>query len=245
MIRQLEYKKHLIYYVDDIEKTYGERIIDGKYKVEGVLKDSKRNYVAVISFDNKKYILKEPRNEYRILQRKIMTLLKKGEALTTLTNLNHHIESGIVEYARPYIAILRREKGMIVYSSILMEYINEKSVGDFKGVEESRVYKERVVEVCKKIHSQGFFHGDVNVWNFNLHGNELKVLDTQGKKMGIGKYRAHYDMLNFKMENYAEMIYPYKKDIWYYLALLEKKLKKIKIIEWVKNQKRKKRNQVD
>lgn len=56
--------------------------------------------------------------------------------------------------------------------------------------------------------------------------------------MSFFNYRAHYDMLTMKMDSYNEMVYPYKKDIFYYLALMIKKIKKNKLIEKIKYQKK-------
>ena len=57
--------------------------------------------------------------------------------------------------------------------------------------------------------------------------------------MGFGNYRAHYDILTMKMESYQDMRYPYKKNIFYYLALFVKKFKKLKFIEKIKEKKKK------
>lgn len=56
--------------------------------------------------------------------------------------------------------------------------------------------------------------------------------------MRFFNYRAHYDMLTMNMDSYDEMIYPYKKDIFYYLALFVKKIKKNKFIEKIKAKKK-------
>lgn len=241
MIESFNYNGCSIYHTENIDEIYGKKIIDKEYEVIKILKDTKRNYVAVISINNKKYVLKEPRNEYRIFQRKLLSIFKKGEVVSTLINLNKHLKEGITEYAQPYIGVVKRKYGIIAYSAILIEYIDGKSVGDYPDRTESIIYKDRVVEFCKKIHSCGIYHGDVNVWNFILDKDSVKVLDTQGKKMILGKYRAHYDMLNFKIENYNEMVYPYKKDVWYYLAYFEKKYKHLKVIKWFKNKKNNRR----
>ena len=42
-----------------------------------------------------------------------------------------------------------------------------------------------------------------------------------------------------KMDSYNDMIYPYKKNIFYYLALSVKKFKKLKFIEIIKEKKKK------
>ena len=87
----------------------------------------------------------------------------------------------------------------------------------------------------KKIHCFKIYHGDFNPSNFLIDEyNNVRIIDTQGKKMIFGNYRAHYDMLTMKMDSYNNMIYPYKKDLMYYFVLGIKKFKKLKFIEKIK-----------
>ena len=230
MLRQVEYKGLNIFYYEDKYMEVGKKIIENDYKTIKVLKDTKRNYVSAIEIDGNNYIVKEPRNEYIIPQRKLMSFFKKGEALTTLININKLINTyKIKEYVRPLIAITKRRNGMIVYSLLLMERV--------VGTEERNL--EILVNLMKKIHKKGFYHGDFNPSNFlNSNGN-IFILDTQGKKMFFGNYRAHYDMLTMKMDSYKEMEYPYLKNIFYYFALLIKKIKKLPLVEKIKKYKKK------
>ncbi|WYA47483.1 lipopolysaccharide core heptose(II) kinase RfaY [Fusobacterium nucleatum] len=230
MLRQVEYKGFNIFYYEDKYMKVGKKIIKNDYKTIKILKDTKRNYVSAIEIDGNNYIVKEPRNEYIIPQRKLMSFFKKGEALTTLININKLINTyKIKEYVKPLIAITKRKNGMIVYSLLLMERVI--------GTEEGNL--EILVNLMKKIHKKGFYHGDFNPSNFlNSNGN-IYILDTQGKKMFFGNYRAHYDMLTMKMDSYKEMEYPYLKNIFYYFALFIKKIKKLPLVEKIKKYKKK------
>jgi len=244
-LKEKKYKKFKIYYFEDFELSLGEKIINKEFKVIKTFKDTKRNYVALISIDDKKYVLKEPRNEFRLLQRKIMTLFKLGEAATTLKNLRHHIEKlDIKEYVTPYVAIIKRKFGMITYSSLLMEYCDGESVGIFLDYRHD-IYRGEIIEICKILHSLGIYHGDMNVWNFYLDDNQLKILDTQGKKMIFGNYRAHYDMITFISEHYLKVTYPYKKNFYYYLANFVKKIKRVKLVKIIRDFRKKNRGDYD
>ena len=230
MLRQVEYKGFNIFYYENKYVEVGKKIIENDYKTIKVLKDTKRNYVSAIEIDGNNYIVKEPRNEYIIPQRKLMSFFKKGEALTTLININKLINTyKIKEYVRPLIAITKRRNGMIVYSLLLMERV--------VGTEERNL--EILVNLMKKIHKKGFYHGDFNPSNFLNSNGKLFILDTQGKEMFFGNYRAHYDMLTMKMDSYKEMEYPYLKNIFYYFALLIKKIKKLPLVEKIKKYKKK------
>ncbi|MDX8335924.1 lipopolysaccharide core heptose(II) kinase RfaY [Candidatus Cetobacterium colombiensis] len=224
------------YILSAYEEKYlklGEKILENKYNILKEYKNTLRNYVAVIEIENKKYVLKSPRNEHRIIQRKVGTLFKDGEALTTLKNINELIKNGLDIFAKPYLAIVKRKNGFIEESFILMEYV--------EAFEEKN--KDLAIEYTKKMHEKKIYHGDCNPANFVITGNNsLKVIDTQAKKMFFGKYRAHYDMLTMKMDSYREVKYPYKKDCWYYMALGMKKFKKNSFIKNIKSIRKRIRN---
>lgn len=233
MLKKIRYEKYEIFSIDSNYLQLGIQIVNKKYKIIKKLKDTKRNFVAIIEINNKKYVFKEPRNEYRIPQRKIMTLLKKGEAVTTLKNINRLNNEGFSDFVKPLLAITSRKFGMIEYSGFLMEY--------FEGIIDINKNLE-FVKLVKKMHKNRVYHGDFNPGNFLVKDNIIKIIDTQAKKMFFGKYRAHYDMLTMKMDSYKEMKYPYEKNIFYYFALGVKKLKRLKFIEKIKEKKKKLRD---
>lgn len=233
-IKAIKYKEFNIYFFDANYCELAKKIIDKEYIEIKKIKDTKRNIVSLIEIDNKKYIYKEPRNESIIPQRKFFTLLKKGEALNTLININYLIEEkNIKEFVKPLVAVNIRKKGFIFFSFFLMEYIDGK---------DDRKYLNDIIDKIIDIHSLGYYHGDFNPGNFLVNNNGIHILDTQGKKMKFGNYRAHYDMLTMKMDSYEEMTYPYKKNIYYYLAYIMKKLKKLPFIEKIKKFKKNLRN---
>lgn len=233
MLKKIRYEKYEIFSIDSNYLQLGIQIVNKKYKIIKKLKDTKRNFVAIIEINNKKYVFKEPRNEYRIPQRKIMTLLKKGEAVTTLKNINRLNNEGFSDFVKPLLAITSRKFGMIEYSGFLMEY--------FEGIIDINKNLE-FVKLVTKMHKNRVYHGDFNPGNFLVKDNIIKIIDTQAKKMFFGKYRAHYDMLTMKMDSYKEMKYPYEKNIFYYFALGVKKLKRLKFIEKIKEKKKKLRD---
>lgn len=231
-----KYNGKNIYYFDEFYYDIAIKLINNEYKEIKKIKDTKRNFVSLIEIDGRKYIYKEPRNEFRIPQRQFMTFFKKGEVLNTLINIDKMIEEyNIYDYVRPYLAIVKRSKNFINFSAILFEYIadGEELFDKDLGI---------LVKKMQKIHDLGYYHGDFNPTNFLINkNNEIKILDTQAKKMGITKYRAHYDMLTMQ-ENYINMKYPYSKTPSYFLALAVKKFKRLKWVSWIKGKKKKLRD---
>ncbi|SJZ57225.1 heptose II phosphotransferase [Cetobacterium ceti] len=232
-----KYKGYNLYFFQDKYEKILEKILNKEYLTIEELKVTKRSYIAVIEIDEKKYVIKESRNEYRLLQRKILTLFKRGEVVNTLENIHRlREEYGIKEYGDIFGGINRRKYGMIDYNLLLMEYVGKEIFPETL---------DKMMVLMKKIHSLGYYHGDFNPSNFIVtESGNLKIVDTQGKKMTFGNYRAHYDMLTMKMDSFPEMEYPYKKNIYYYLALFMKEFKKNKYVEEfkrVKNRLRDKR----
>lgn len=229
MLKKEIYKGFNIFSYDSKNIEIGKKILDNNYKTEIVFKDSKRSTVSEIKIDNNSYILKRIGNETIIPQRKLMTLFKKGEALTTLININKIMdELKISEYVRPLLAINRRKHGMIDFSFLVLEKV--------KG--DSNVDKIALIELIKKIHRNKIYHGDFNPSNFIFTKNGIRIIDTQGKKMSFGNYRAHYDILTMKMDTYPDLKYPYKKNLFYYIALAVKKMKRLKFVEKIKEKKK-------
>ncbi len=229
MLKKEIYKGFNIFSYDSKNIEIGKKILDNNYKTEIVFKDSKRSTVSEIKIDNNSYILKRIGNETIIPQRKLMTLFKKGEALTTLININKIMdELKISEYVRPLLAINRRKHGMIDFSFLVLEKV--------KG--DSNVDKIALIELIKKIHRNKIYHGDFNPSNFIFTKNGIKIIDTQGKKMSFGNYRAHYDILTMKMDTYPDLKYPYKKNLFYYIAPAVKKMKRLKFVEKIKEKKK-------
>lgn len=236
-IESKKYKEWNIYYLtsEKILLNLAQDIIEKKkLDVKEKYKDTKRNYVVKISYEGKDYVLKLPKNEYRIPQRKVVSLVKKGEALTTLLNISKHSEEGLDIFVKPLMAGVKRKNGMIIKSYILFEFL--------ESIEETKDRRKEMIDLVKKMHEKRIYHGDFNPSNFIYGKDGLKAIDTQGKKFWFGRYRAHYDMLTMKRDSYSEMVYPYKKDIWYFLALSVKKYKRNKFVGKVKEWKKKKRD---
>ncbi|MGL5936285.1 MAG: lipopolysaccharide biosynthesis protein [Cetobacterium sp.] len=227
-----KYRGYEIYFYSNCFLELGKNIIDKNIEIVKELKVTDRNYVCKIKYLEKDYILKEPKNEYKKIQRKVMTLFKKGEVLSTLININK-LKSHKEKFATPYIAIVKREYGMIVNSFLVMEETVEAD-------ETSEEYINKIVKLRYELDKQKIFHGDFNLSNILLNNGEIKFIDTQCKPVLFSKYYLNYDLLTLEESIYREdgivnrfgISDFYKKDFWYYLAYFRKRIKKGK--EWRK-----------
>ncbi|MGL5051108.1 MAG: lipopolysaccharide biosynthesis protein [Fusobacteriaceae bacterium] len=232
-----KYKNFNLYSFNEENIALGKIVIDKKYKIINKLKDTPRNFVAIIEINNKKYVLKEPRNEYRIPQRQLVSFFKDGESLSTLKNIHKlRIDYNFNEFVDIFLAGNKRKYGFIVNSFLLMEFVEGTINND-------SVHKDRAIESMKSIHKEGFYHGDFNPSNFIFDkNNHIHILDTKGEKFSFGNFRAHYDMITMGYDSYDEMIYPYKKNFFYYLAISLKIIKRNYIFDKIKFYKKKLRD---
>lgn len=236
-MEKLNYKAFQLNALDKIYLQLGKDIIDKNYTILKKLKDSPRNFVAIINWKDKLYVLKEPRNEYRIPQRQFFSFFKEGESLSTLKNVHNLIHTHNFEELVPiYLSGTKRNFGFITDSFLVMEYVE----GTIKN---DSYHKNQAVEIMKKIHSKGFYHGDFNPSNFIFDQDDnIHILDTKGASYFFGNFRPHYDMITMWYDSYKEMTYPYPKNIWYHLAFSLKLFKRNKIIHRLKNFKKNLRN---
>lgn len=231
------YKGFKLYYYNSYFLGLGKEIVDKNIKITEEYKITKRNYVVKILYNNKEYILKSPGNEHRLIQRKIMTIFKKGEALNTLSNLKKLENEGLDIYAKPFLAIVKRENRMIVESYLVLEYIES----EYKF---SKEFIEEILKLEKRIHKHGIYHGDFNPSNLIYTKEGIKVIDTQGKKYRFGDYRHNYDLLTLEDSIYNRFGFEtwYKKNLWFYLAYGIKRFKRLKFIKEIKKIRKKIRN---
>ena len=113
-----------------------------------------------------------------------------------------------------------------------MEYIE----GNILRTEEDI---DKVIEIIKKVHNIGRYHGDLNTSNFIKINDGLKIIDTQMKKEKFWNFKKVYDILTLKEDLLVlELKYDIekkyilnKKSLSFILANFLKKTKKLKFVE--------------
>lgn len=210
------YKGHKIYFYNEFFRELGENIINKNIEVIKEIKATERSYVVKIKYNEEYYVLKSPKSEYKKFQKKIMTLFKKGEALSTLININKTMDRGLDFFARPYLAIVKRKKGVIVSSYFVIEYFLEEKRKEYKKDE-----IEEWLKLGEKLHNEKIYHGDLNPANIIKTNRGFKFIDTKCKHYYLGQYRSNYDKLTLEYSTYGTLGRQnwYKKDIWFKIAL--------------------------
>lgn len=213
-----KYKDYQLYYYDDNIEKILEKVIEKDYQVEEEYKNDRRTYVAKIRIEDKVYILK--RTFQKNILKKIIGVFRKNNSVETFENINSS-KKKIEELADIYGVGLNK-KLFVEDEFFLMEYIEGEIYIDDE-------YYLKILEVLKKIHKNGYYHGDSNPYNFLFDKDKkIHIVDTKMKRICFGNYRAHYDMLTlFKYFREIKPEYPYKKNIFYWIAYLKRKIRNI------------------
>ena len=230
MIKDVLYKEFKIYYESEENKRLAEVVLDKNYKVIDEYKNTERNYVAKIEIDGQFYVLKSPKAETVIPQRKIQTAFKKGEGLTSFLNIEAAKNMGLDFFIEPLAVMVKR--GLFLKESfILMEYIDGEIIRTVEDI-------DIIMDMVEKIHEKGIYHGDLNTSNFIKTSDGIKIIDTQAKRESFWHFKRAYDILTLKndllvleREYEVEKNYKVKRDIGYALAYTIKNFKKLPLFE--------------
>ena len=241
MIKDVLYKEFKIYYKNEENKRLAEVVLDKNYKVIDEYKNTERNYVAKIEIDGQFYVLKSPKAETVIPQRKIQTVFKKGEGLTSFLNIEAAKNMGLDFFIEPLAVMVKR--GLFLKESfILMKYIDGEIIRTVEDI-------DIIMDMVEKIHEKGIYHGDLNTSNFIKTSDGIKIIDTQAKRERFWHFKRAYDILTLKndllvleREYEVEKNYKVKRDIGYALAYIIKNFKKLPLVEKIRGLKVKLRN---
>ena len=105
---------------------------------------------------------------------------------------------------------------------------------------------DKVIEIIKKVHKLGRYHGDLNTSNFVKIENKIKMIDTQMKKEKYLYFKRIYDIFTLKedllvkeLRYNVDMKYSInKKGFSYILVFILKKIKRSNFIEKFRNLKK-------
>lgn len=241
MIKDVLYKEFKIYYKNEENKRLAEVVLDKNYKVIDEYKNTERNYVAKIEIDGQFYVLKSPKAETVIPQRKIQTVFKKGEGLTSFLNIEVAKNMGLDFFIEPLAVMVKR--GLFLKESfILMKYIDGEIIRTVEDI-------DIIMDMVEKIHEKGIYHGDLNTSNFIKTSDGIKIIDTQAKRESFWHFKRAYDILTLKNDLLVlerkyevEKNYKVKRDIGYALAYIIKNFKKLPLVEKIRGLKVKLRN---
>ena len=212
--QEKKYENYTLYAFDEKFFPILEKILRKECEME-ILKNDYKSYVVKVKLDDKSYILKKIL--CRKKRKKYMTFFRKGDCFKTFLNVKEAQEKGCTELADIY-GVGVYKKGIIQDQFMLMEYGIGRPI--------NRETDSPIVETfLKKLHLTKRCHGDPHPDNFLMDkDNNVIVIDTRLKKICLGDYQAHRDMILFRRKFRVKTEYPYKKSIFYYYCIYKKKI---------------------
>jgi len=150
------------------------------------LKDDRRSLVKLGEIGGVKLIAKQPRDKNKRKWARFLTLFGLGEARKTFTTLLEFENKGI-ESLTPFCLLEQSQLGMVVDSWLVYHYR--------EGRKSNRGDLVEIVKLLKKLHSNGYQHGDPNFGNFIVSDNgEMFLIDCKGKSRS-GEFSDYYDFM--------------------------------------------------
>lgn len=238
MIKKIKKDGYWIYYKRDFSQKLAEKVLAKDFEIVDVYKDTSRNYVAKIMLEGKPYVLKVPKSEIVRFQRRIQTIFKKGEGVTSLINIDRIQRRGLNYFATPLCVVVKR--GILLQKSfILMEYIEGEKIRTKEDI-------DQIMVMVNTLHRQGIYHGDLNTSNFIKTKDGIKIIDTQAKSEKIFYFKRAYDIFIMKRDLLVlelgynvEDKYVIRKGMGYLTALFIDRLKHSRYIEKLRYYRRK------
>ncbi|UII28818.1 hypothetical protein LVD15_10445 [Fulvivirga maritima] len=159
-----------------------------RYKKRGTLKKNHRSKVRVVKIGDQKYVLKIPREKNKKKWIRFTTLFRDGEAFKNIKGMLTYQKIGIPS-TKPVMAAEKRQKGMVVDSWLLYEYLDGQPCLDNEPL------YPRVIDKLQQIHNKGYLHGDSQIRNFlyEAEEDEVYVIDSNPKPAGLFNFSKAYE----------------------------------------------------
>ncbi len=185
----------ICYYVIDNAPVFTEEIMRydpdkliSKLNPVVTLKDDKRSYVAIFERYDKSYVLKVPRDKNRRQWIRFTTLYRRSEVKKMFDNLIK-IKFMKINTNTPVVCGEKRVNGMVIDSYLIYSYIDGRPIRKAE-------YPHLIGEI-KRLHNQGYLHGDFHSKNFITQDGKIFFLDTTFRKNLLGSLGCAYEMVYF------------------------------------------------
>ncbi|MGL6115215.1 MAG: lipopolysaccharide core heptose(II) kinase RfaY [Cetobacterium sp.] len=196
-----------IYYESSLGKKVMYALKNKNYSIIQVLKEDNRSKVLLIEIEKKLYVYKVPIEKNSRKWQQFISLFRGGESQREFKNLKKIAEIGL-KAPLPVLYWEKRILGMVVDSYLVSTYI-EGNPGEKEDV-------EKIGKFLEEIHSKGFLHGDSQLPNFMVQGNEeIYLIDAKLQKNIYGPFGRVYEFIYLE-ESYHDELNIYDKTTIYY-----------------------------
>ena len=194
---------------ENIELYYA--IEKKSYKIIKELKNDKRSlvlYIETETIPSKKIVLKIPKEKNSRKWQRFLSIFRGSESKREFLNCEFILESGFLG-AVPLVAVEKKHGILVVDSYFVLTFINGKHAG-FENI-------SLALETLYKIHDKGYTHGDSQLPNFIINGQDVYLIDCKLKKIHFGILSKIKEFIYFEKSCHRDVESKYKKNSLYNL----------------------------
>lgn len=212
-MRHLKYGNENLYFDDEKSIKIYDKIKNTCYNIVEILKNDQRSYVALIEIDGEKYIYKRPLEKNRRKWQRFLSIFRGSESKREYENIKKILKAGF-NGAKPWLAVEIKKGAVCIDSYLVYSYIEGRD-GNIKDI-------DIIFNELKKIHAQGYLHGDSHIANFLIGDGKVYLIDTKLMKNKYGKFGEIFEYIYLEESCNLELDYD-KKSFYYCGAMLLKR----------------------
>lgn len=197
------------FYENSQEENLLKKFRNKEYREIKDLKNDSRSKVTLIDIDGEQYVYKIPLEKNKRIWQRILSIFRGGESKREFENYKKVLKAGF-NGPTPLIYGERKRYGMVVDSFLISTYVQGKK----STVEDL----DKILETLKKIHAQGFLHGDSQLANFTLSEGKVYLIDTKMNKNIYGAIGEAYEYIYLEESCYQELTQVDKSTLSYRVA---------------------------
>ena len=196
-----------LYHSEDKYIPLAEEILTGKLDIIKVLKDDNRSKVLLVNYQEEKLVVKEPKEKNRRKWQKFLSVFRGSSSHLEYLNCKKIIEAGFK--GAKGLLVVDIKKGFWIDKSYFVSTFIEGREGNIDQL-------DIISEKLKKIHKNGYLHGDSQLVNFMVgKDGEVYLIDCKLSKNIYGLFGSRYEFIYLEESCGRDIgIFP-KDDIYY------------------------------
>lgn len=179
-----------IYYFSEAAFSLFENWKAGEYRLLKILKDTDRSYVALLEMGGDQFIYKEAREKNRRKWQRFLSVFRGSESKREGLQMFEIRKNGFLGPEFQF-AYEKKRASMVIHSFLVYSYIEADELTAKKA--------EKAFAYLEKIHDAGFLHGDSQLSNFLIHGEEIYLIDSKFQKNKYGALGSAYENYYFEL----------------------------------------------
>ena len=170
---------------ENINTNFIAKILDNQYDDVKVLKADKRSFVKIIRVNEKKYVLKIPREKNTRKWQRFVNIFRGSDSFRNFKSMEK-LEEMVIPSTVSVLALEKRTP-FVVDSILVMELLEGK-------MPEKEDYP-KILVALDDIHSKGYLHGDSQIQNFMVKDGKVYSIDLRLQRNIYGEIGQMYEFI--------------------------------------------------